>query len=304
MIIGHKRILDFFKKSVESGKLAHAYLFVGPSNLGKKSVALEFIKMLNGREIEKAVHPDILIVEPEVVEKSGVKKEMEIGIAQAKKIQRQLSLSPYSSDYKIALVNGAEKMTNQAANCLLKTLEEPAGKAILILISSDIGALLPTIVSRCQMVKFMPVKKEDIAKGVGEKVSEQVIGLANGRPGLAIRYKENPSLLREQNNIILQLEKLIRAGISEKYKYAEGMSKDIPRARWVLSCWLFWFRDLMLLSSGCDNLILYPQSVKYNGCYSLVGLKKIIKEIRKTDWLLSSPGINHRLALEVLMLEV
>ncbi len=283
MIIGHQRILEFLKESIKNKKLAHAYLFAGPAHLGKKRVALEFIKMLNGREV----------IEPEAAD--------QIGINQVRKIQHQIGLSLYRGNYKIALIDEADRMTPEASNCLLKTLEEPPGRAILILITSKSQMLLPTIVSRCQIIKFLPVKEEEIKKKVS---SLKIVRLANGRPGLAIQYLENPTLLENQNKIISQLEKLIRAGLNERYQYIEGMIKDIAQARQILNAWKFWFRDLLLLSVGCGDLVIYPEANRYKDCYSLVKLKAIIQAIRKTDLLLANPSINARLALEVLMLEL
>ena len=310
MIIGHQRILEFLKKSVANKRMAHAYLFTGPAHLGKKTVALEFIRMLNGQEIDQAVHPDILIVESEIIEKNGVKKESEIGIDQARKIQHQMSMFPYQADYKIALIDQAEKMTVDASNCLLKTLEEPTGRAILILITAEPQSLLPTIVSRCQLIKFLPVSEEEISSGTVPATEsprqslKKIIRLANGRPGLAIQYLENPALLQAQTQIINQLEKLIRTDLNERYQYVEAIAKDVPQSRQILNAWLFWFRDLLLLTLGCSDLVIYDQSSQYKDSYSLDKLKNIIQAIKKTDLLLTNPSINARLALEVLMLEI
>jgi DNA polymerase-3 subunit delta' len=322
MIIGHERILEFLKRSIKNKRLAHAYLFVGPAHLGKRTVALEFIRMLVGKEIDKAVHPDILIVEPEVVEKDGIKKELEIGIKEARKIQHQMSLFPYQTDYKIALIDEAERMTSEASNCLLKTLEEPSGKAILILVTANPQRLLPTIVSRCQLINFLPVAEKEIKDGIKilrsptskdsevklPKISDdelrRIIRLANRRPGLVINYLENPELLEEQSKIIEQLGKLLRADLNDRYKYVEEIAKNVPVARQILNYWLFWFRDLLLLAVGCPDLVLYPEASQYQEAYSLPKLKSIIRAIKKTDWLLTNPSINARLALEVLMLEL
>ncbi len=308
MIIGHQPILEFFKKSINNKRLAHAYLFTGSAHLGKKTVALEFIRILNGQEIDQAIHPDILIVEPEIIEKNGVKKELEIGIDQARKIQHQMSLFPYQAPYKIALIDQAEKMTTEASNCLLKTLEEPLGRAILILVTAEPQLLLPTIVSRCQLIKFSPVPEQEIEKGISSisssPVSKQIIRLANGRPGLAVQYLKNPALLQAQDKIINQLEKLIKADLNERYQYVETITKDVPQTRQILNAWLFWFRDLLLLTLGCSDLVIYDQASQYKDSYSLNKLKNIIQAIKKTDLLLTNPSLNARLALEVLMLEL
>jgi DNA polymerase-3 subunit delta' len=301
MIIGHKRILEFLKKSINNQRLAHAYLFAGPAHLGKKTVALEFIKMLTGSEVGDSINPDVLIIQPETTEKEGVKKEGEIRINQARKIQHQMSLSPYQSDFKIGVIDQAERMTAAASNCLLKTLEEPKGRTILILITTDSHLLLPTIVSRCQIIKFLPVAEEEIKKRVKD---QNIVRLANGRPGLAISYLENPELVQEQKEIISQLEKLLKAGLNERYRYVEEIVKDIPQARQIIQYWLFWFRDLILLKSNCPDLILYSKSNPYQDSYSLPKLRQIIQTIKKTSWLLANPSFNARLALEVLMLEL
>lgn len=307
MIIGHQRVLEFLRVSVKKQRIAHAYLFTGPAHLGKRTVALEFVRMLLGEEINKAVHPDVLIIKPEIIETDkGIKKELEISIKQARKIQHQMSLFPYQADYKIVLIDKVDQMTNEAANCLLKTLEEPSGKAVLILVTANQQMLLPTIISRCQIVNFLPIAGEEIKKGIERKNKEmdRIIRLANGRPGLAIQYLENPELLEKQDKIINQLEKMLRADLSERYQYIEEITKDVPVARQILNIWLFWFRDLFLLANNCSDLTLYSETDKYKDCYSLLKLKKIIEAIKKTDRLLANPSINARLALEVLMLEI
>lgn len=309
MIIGHQRILKFLRKSIENNRLAHAYLFTGAANLGKRRVALEFIKMLNGREIEKTVHPDILIIEPETVEKDGALKEFEIGIKQAREVQRQMALYPYQSDYKITLIDQADKMSPEASNCLLKTLEEPNGKAVLILITSNWRMILPTIISRCQQVNFLPVPEEEIKKGLNKifgpltRKNASVVRLANGRPGLAIKFLENPELLKKQEEIINQLEKLLRADLNERYQYVEKIAKDVPLARQILDTWIFWFRDLLLLKNNCSDLTIHSAAVRYQNSYSLSKLKNIIRAIKRTSLFLANSSINARLALEVLMLE-
>ncbi len=313
MIIGHQRILEFFKKSVKNKRLAHAYLFAGPAHLGKKTFALEIIRILTGREIDMVVHPDILILEPKIIEtEKGVRKESEISIDQIRKIQHQFSMFPYRASYKIALVNQAEKMTSQAGNCLLKTLEEPNNKTILILITSKLKLILPTIASRCQKINFLPVAEKEIKKGLGDVLDlsdinksdlKQIIRLSNGRPGMAIQYIENKELFENKDKIIAQLENLLIDNINERYKYAESMSKDIIEAQRTLNYWLFWFRDLLLLSVNCSELVIYNNIEKYNKCYSLPKLKKIIQKIKETKIILRNSSLNARLALEVLMLE-
>lgn len=307
MIIGHQRVLNFFKKSIENKRLSHAYLFTGPAHLGKKTVAFNFIKTLTGVEISQVVHPDILIVEPKITEKDGVKKESEISIAQIREVQHRMSLFSEQAPYKIAVIDQADRMTAEASNCLLKTLEEPPGSAVLILITSSFQSLLPTIVSRCQLVNFLPVAMKEIEEKLGRPYSDSDIKkaarLASGRPGTALEYLNEPELLKEQNRIITDLEKLLRADFNERCQYAEKAAKNTPEARRNLGYWTVWFRDLLLSSVGCPDLAFCHDFSRYKGLYSLPKLKNIIQAIRKTDELLANSSINARLALEVLMLE-
>lgn len=327
MVIGHQKILEFFQRSIQKQQLSHAYLFTGPAHLGKKTAAQEFIKMLGGQEIKKDIHPDILIVEPEMIEKKGIKKEAEISIDQVRQIQHQLSLCPYQAPYKIALIDQAERMTREAANALLKTLEEPTPKTILILISSQPQLLLPTIISRCQIIKFLPVplaeieksliylmddtRLDDTRKGVmrtGFRLSsinlKSIIRLSAGRPGLVIRYLNNPQLLQEQKQIINRLEHLIQTDINQRYQYAEEIAKDVAQARQTLNTWLLYFRDLLLVNVGCPEFSTAPNSVQSELTWSSSKIKNIIQNIQRADLLLGNSSINARLVLENLMLEL
>ncbi len=307
MIIGHERVLGFFERSIKSKRLSHAYLLIGPAHLGKKTVAFDFIKTLTGVEVGQTVHPDILIIEPKITEKNGVKKESEISIAQIRKVRHRLSLFSYQTPYKIAIIDQVDRMTIEASNCLLKTLEEPPGSAILILITSSFQSLLPTIISRCQLVNFLPVAVKEIEEKLSRFYNNSDIKkaarLANGRPGMAIEYLNKPELLEKQSKTITDLKELLKADLGARYCYAEKAAKDTVEARKTLQCWMVWFRDLLLSSVGCSDLAFCRDFSRHKGFYSLLKLKNIIQSIRKTDQLLSNSSINARLALEVLMLE-
>ena len=302
MVIGHQLILSYLKKSIANKRLAHAYLFAGSANVGKKTVALAFVKHLTGQNAE-GLHPDVLLVEPAVEEKKGVKKELEISIDQARRIRKQMSLSPHQANYKAAIIDQAEKMSRQAANALLKTLEEPAGRVIIILIATSPKALPETIVSRCQLVNFLPVAAAEIKKKL-PKASDKIIRRSCGRPGLVINYLENPALIKGQQNILDDLNKLLSSDLNSRYLYVEKLAKDVSLARSVLSTWLLFFRDLALIKAGCVNLTIFSNSTKFKNQYSLNKIKGIIQAVKNTDWLIANPSINARLALEVLMLDI
>lgn len=187
---GQKHILDYLKKSVENDKLSHAYLFTGPSQSGKNELVLWLTESL------KCQGPDIRRISEK------------IGIEEIRKLKKYLSLSAHSSPYKIAIIDQAEKMTSEAANALLKTLEEPRGNTVLILITNKPSSLLKTIVSRCEEIKFRQIPLDKIAKDFIKK---------------------------EHTDIF-------KKSLNDKFKYIEKISKDNSQIISLLDSWLFWFR--------------------------------------------------------------
>jgi DNA polymerase-3 subunit delta' len=190
MIIGHQKQWEFLKRSFEEGQLAHAFLFCGESQIGKKTLAIELVKLLNCQDankpcgackncldVEKGKFLDFLFVRsgeesnnfegmfsynsalPDLKSGEVLTDKKEIGIDQARKALDFLSLRSYFSGYKAVIIDNAEKLTIEAQNCLLKTLEEPKGKTILILVTSQPDRLLTTIFSRCQTIKFFATKE-------------------------------------------------------------------------------------------------------------------------------------------------
>ena len=159
-IIGNEQIVDMLERSYRLGKLSHAYLFDGPEHIGKKTLALAFCKLIlqNGSTREYGANnieenPDLVILRPDEDKK-------QIIIEQIRDLQKKLSLFPYSAKYKVAIIEQADMMSKSAANSILKTLEEPSSTTILMLLTSNSVNLLDTIKSRCQTLKFLPVKRK------------------------------------------------------------------------------------------------------------------------------------------------
>ena len=260
-------------------------------------------------------HPDLLFIEPKSQEKNDVKKDLKIGIKEVKQIHHQMSLYPYEAPYKVAIIDQAERMTPEAANSLLKTLEEPSGHSLLILISSRPKSLLPTIVSRCQVLRFLSVPREEINKGLNNIILkkdlsvssdglDKIIRLSMGRPGLALKYLEDKFAVDFYNKSIKEIQSLIDNNISERYSYAESLSKDVAEARIFLRNWLFWYRDILFFKLGVNDFIINPEAENYKDLYSVARVKNVIRNLIKTDSLLANPSVNAKLALEVLMLEI
>lgn len=265
------------------------------------------------REISRNVHPDVLLVEPEIIEEKNKKREQEIGIDKIRDIQRQVSLFSFRGGYKIAIINSAEKMTRQAANALLKTLEEPNPKTIFILISAAPQNLLPTIISRCLMIKFSLVKSEAIEKliekSAGAKIPKTVLAkitrLSSGRPGLAIDYLNQPELVKVQEKAMEETAGILRKDLNFRFQYAENLAKDLAGAQNALNNWLFFFRDLILAKIGCSDLALWEggkEKKDLSGINNILKLTEIARKIIETKKNLANPSFNARIALETLML--
>lgn len=283
MIIGHQKQRQFLKKSAEANRIPHAFLFSGQEQLGKKALAVEFARFL-----VKDSHPDFILLEPEV---------NNIQISQIRELIWKLSLRPYSALFKVAVIDQAHLMNQQAQNCFLKTLEEPKGNSILILITEHPEMLVPTILSRVQRIKFFPVKKEEIEnylikQGACKKKAEHLSSFSSGRPGTAIDFLADSSKIENQEKIVSDIDKISKADFSFRFQYAKSLAEQNYKE--ILDIWLRYFRNLFLFRLKGDN------SIKY----SLSKLKRIISSIQSTNHLMFSTNVNPKLALEILLMEM
>ena len=290
MIIGHQKQLEFLKKSAELGKISHAYLFSGLEKLGKKTLALEWISSLFGQDILKRQHQDFVFIAP-------VGKEIQI--SQIRGLILKLSLRPFLTPFKAAVIDQAHLMNQEAQNCFLKTLEEPKGKTILILITEYPETLFPTILSRCEMIKFYPVDKKEIENYLKEKeipqnLIEEIVNISMGKPGVVIDFLLNPKKLENQKRIIEDLNKISKSDLVYRFQYAKNLAQE-NNLKEVLEIWLNYFRNILL------SKIKREENFKD---YSFPKLKNILQKIQTTNFLIFTTNVNPRLALETLMLEL
>ncbi len=275
-LIGHVKQWQYLKGLVKSERTPHALLFSGPKQVGKRFVALEFVKLLNRdmaraeQDIEKGQYPDLVVVEP---------SKGTIHISQIRDLAWKLSLRSYAAPLKAAIIDQAHTMNQEAQSCLLKTLEEPKGRALLILVSEHPDVLLPTIRSRTEQVMFFPVGQTEMDK----HFPKEIVALSAGRPGRAINFLQNPEKLKEQKQRLQELSQLGSLTYAQRFAYAQNLSNAPQYLPEILELWLQRFRG------------------------QLKGLKpdvRPVKAIENTLFLLSSTNVNPRLALENLMLEI
>ncbi len=281
MIIGHKKQREFFKKIIEAENIPHAMLFTGKEKLGKKKIAFELVSSIFKENIFQ--HPDFSLVVP---------KEKQIQINQIRDINWRLSLKPIKAPLLSVIIDQAHSMTREAQNCFLKTLEEPKSRSLIILIAEYPKFLLPTIISRCQMVKFYPVASSEIknylkAKKIKQEQINEITQICLGRPGVAVDFFKNPEKLKERQKKIEKLVKIMKSPISLRFQYAKELSENNDLKE-TLSIWLSYFRKNLI--SRSDTFLISKT-------------REVLQSIQRTIFLLSTTNINTRLALEVLMMK-
>jgi DNA polymerase-3 subunit delta' len=312
-IVGHQKQWEFLKRSAQNGKLAQAYLFYGPSHIGKRRVAIEFAKYLNCQnnnlknrpcqvcqtcyQIEKKAYPDLIPIEPEDDKKSV------ITIAQIRDLKSRMSLHSLSEEkYKVAIIDQAHLLTHDAQSALLKQLEEPKGRSVIILITEYPENLLPTIISRCQKLRFWlistPMIKEYLLKQTKiEKDRIEDLSLASlGKPGLVFNYLLYPEEETKRRQRIEDILELKGDDFYHRFNYVKKILKE-DNIEKTFEIWLTYFRELM-------HQRLKPNNQLQEGYWNLFEIKKIINSIQEFQHLISTTNINKKLALELFLMEI
>ncbi|MBI4599055.1 hypothetical protein HY734_02560 [Candidatus Uhrbacteria bacterium] len=267
-VIGHGSILAYLERAQASGRLPHALLFVGPAQVGKAAVADWLLRRTFGSQ--GLAHPDVSVVERLTDPKTEKVKE-QIVVEQVRELRDRLSHTALFGGAKAALLPEAEALNPEASNALLKTLEEPHPRTLLILCAPAPEAVLPTVASRCLVMRFQPVARATIAaslctRGTAPELAEEAAGLAQGCPGRAIRFVEDEEERLFETEAVERLCRLIRDPVSRRLAAsAEAVPKDDANrahalAR-LLERWQGILRDLFLLSLGLPEIAMRPSQV-------------------------------------------
>lgn len=185
----HNSNKKYFESVVKNGMLAHAYLFSGPEGVGKKDFAYDLFRLVNGREPKS--DPDLKLISPRLEE-----DETKIYIEDIRDLKTFLSFKAYTGPYKFVVINDADRLTPEASNSLLKVLEEPTPFSILVLVSSRPRQLLPTILSRCESVRFLRSEAVELDKETIKAINE-FVGAA--KLGIPARLKYAEKLYKEED---------------------------------------------------------------------------------------------------------
>jgi DNA polymerase-3 subunit delta' len=323
-VLGQPKVIRLLQRSLESGHLAHAHVFVGPPHVGKLTLAVNLAQAVNCgssdppcgecshcRRIAAGKHADVQILDLLSSEVKG------IGIDQIRDLQNAASLPPYEGRSKVFILDNADLLSHEAANCLLKTLEEPPPTVHLILLTASRSRLLPTVLSRCQEVTLRPVPlntTRDILVrdcGLPFEKADLLSRLSGGCIGWAITANRDDSILQERQQRIAVFVDISSAGPSQRLAYAADLAAQFGRARdrvaEVLSSWLLWWRDLLLVKAGNEQYItnidhrtaLHSQADRL----TVQQIQQFVRHLRAVPRQLEG-NVNPRLALEVLLLEM
>lgn len=318
-ILGHEQIKEHFQKAIENRKVSHAYILTGEAGMGRKSLANAFALTLlceKGKsepcmechackQVLSGNHPDLIYVTHE--------KPASIGVDDIREqINDTVMVRPYSSYFKVYIVDEAEKMTQQAQNALLKTIEEPPSYAIILLLTTNQEAFLPTILSRCVQLKLKPLKDFVVksylvgSMGVPESEAEIYAAFARGNLGKALTIASSDDF-KEMYKEMLHLLKHIRdMDISEMIEYIQKLKDDHLDIYECLDFIQMWYRDVLLYKVTKDiNLLIFKDEYRTVNEISKMsgydGLERILKSIDKTRVRLDA-NVNMELALELMLL--
>ena len=313
---------------MKRGRLAHAYLLVGPPHVGKMTLALNLAQSVNCLQgpgapcgacaqcmrIAQGHHADVRVISVTQRNEDGPTRTV-IGIGDVKEALHQAYLKPYEGACIVIIFNGAESLSEEAANALLKTLEEPPPQVLILLLTANDEALLSTIRSRCQFLSLLPVSKQQMVErlvadhGAAPELAERLARLSRGCLGWAISALEDSQLLEQMEAELGRIKEICEAGLEERFSYAAELaaqfSRDRESTKGILYLWLRWWRDLMLIKEGAEEYVHHQDQLGQLRIQATrlttLQIVRFIKTLHQTLEALDS-NANPRLALEVLML--
>ena len=329
-LIGQDRAVSFLRQSLARGVVANGYLLTGPPRVGKMTLALALARALNCpqpeppcgqcsqcQRIASSNHADVQVIGLDSDDglREGGERTL-ISVEQIRQLQHSASLAPYEGKYRLFIIEEAERLSSGAANCLLKTLEEPPPQVVFVLLAQDEGLLPATVVSRCQCLKLYPVAKDGIVaalakRGVEPQRVELLARLSHGRIGWALEASQNEGLMEERRVRLENILDIIAGDYEMRFDYAARLSGRFAEKRGLvweeLDLWLDLWRDLLLsrlgLSQYITNLDIESSLSQMAAGFSLSQIRDFIDGLAKAGRQLRL-NANPRLVLEVMMLNM
>jgi DNA polymerase III subunit delta' len=326
-LLGHEWAVDMLKKHVTHGTMRHAYLFAGPPGIGRRTLALRFAQALNCKnpiepgvpcrqcrdckQIEAMQHIDLHIVQA-VDDEGKPRIGGTLKVDQIREVRRLLTYKPYQSSARVALFLRFGEANDSAANALLKTLEEAPSYAVLILTADNPEQLLPTIVSRCEVLRLRPLRIDQVQRALEDKGYEAnqakwIAHISGGRFGTALRLITSEALMVEREERLNDLQSLISASRVEKFAYADKLSRDKESMRQAILIWLSYWRDVMLRAAQVGTpLVNIDRNLEIEDLASRMDLssaRRVVINLENTLEKMDG-NVNPRLLAEVLLLDL
>lgn len=320
-ITGHEWAVDMLQKHIIHGTTRHAYLFSGPPGLGRRTLAWRFAQALNCptpsapglpcgecrdcKQIEALKHADLSVIAAET--EGGTLK-----VDQIREVRKTLTLKPYMSKYRVALFLRFHEANDNAANALLKTLEEAPSYAVLILTADNPEQLLPTIISRCEVLRLRPLRVDEVQAALEERGFEQrhsklIAHISGGRMGYALRLMEDAALLEKREERLNELMGLLSASRVEKFKYADQLAKDKDGMRQAILFWLSYWRDILLRTAQAESpLTNVDRNLEIEDLAAQLDLSTARRTVQGLEATLEKMdrNVNTRMLAEVLLLDL
>lgn len=320
-IVGHKQIINHLESAIKLNKVSHAYIFNGEKGAGKKRLAQAFAMALqcerkkaepcgacrSCKQAESGNHPDIIRVTHE--------KPNSIGVDEIRsQVVNDVQVKPYSSQYKIYVIPDAEKMTVQAQNALLKTIEEPPSYVIIMLLTTNAELFLPTILSRCVMLALRPVPDEQVKKYLMEHVqipdyqADVCVAFAQGNIGKAVQLASSEQFMEIKAAALHLLKNIPKLELPEIIGLVKSVSEFKMDIQEYLDLLAVWYRDVLYFKATKDvNGLIFKDEVREisaqtnNGSYE--GMERIIEALQTAKIRLNA-NVNFDLTMELLFLTI
>lgn len=317
-IIGHEQIIQHMQNAIRQKKISHAYLLCGESGSGKRLVAEAFAKAVlceeggieacekckSCKQAESGNHPDIRVV---------VREKATLGVKEIREqVTADVQIKPYSSEYKIYLIDEAEKMTEEAQNALLKTIEEPPEYAVFLLMVDRQELLLSTVLSRCVLLPFYPVATGKIKqflmeeKGVPDYLAESAAAFSGGLVGRAVQYTESEAFTEQREEVLHLVKYVDQMTMAEVMENVKLFASKKDAATEYLDMILLWYRDVLMYKATKDiNALMFanePEAVadqaKKRSFENLQGIVEALEQVKQR----LKSNVNFETALELLLL--
>ncbi|MCX8125708.1 MAG: DNA polymerase III subunit [Dehalococcoidia bacterium] len=328
-VIGQPKAIKLFEQALQTGSLAHAYLLVGPPRVGKGTLAINLAQALNctgaappcGQcspclRIAQAKHADVKTIRLDDSDGDD-RAHQEISTEDIKELQYFASLPPYEGRYRVFIIDGAENMSAEASNRILKVLEEPLPHVVWLLLVVEEARILPTVASRCQRVGLRPVAAGEVARllqehhGLDGTKAELLARLSAGCPGWAVSAAGDGRLLEERSRRLGALVDLIATGLNDRLQAALELSRGVEKNRRaaveLLKGWLGFWRDVLLVKNACDagvvNIDYLATMSQLASSLSLAEIKRVVDQLNEAIDQIGR-NANTQLVLEVLFLNL